>query len=63
MLFRSILKNVEIVDAEQFISTNIHEWSGFDSAGHKGTIEKLIMIYNELIDTYETDPGLKVSLK
>lgn len=59
---KDILKNVEIVDAEQFISTNVYEWSGFDSAKHKGTLEKLLAIYNQLIDTYETDPSLKVSL-
>lgn len=59
---KGVLKNVEIVDAEQFISTNVYEWSGFDSTRHKGTIEKLIVIYNQLIDTYETDPSLKVSL-
>lgn len=59
---KDILKNVEIVDAEQFISTNVYEWSGFDSTKHKETLEKLIEIYNELIDTYETDPSLKVSL-
>lgn len=59
---KGVLKNVEIVDAEQFISTNVYEWSGFDSTRHKGTIEKLIVIYNQLIDTYETDLSLKVSL-
>lgn len=59
---KGILGNVEIVDAEQFISTNVYEWSGFDFTRHKGTLEKLLIIYNQLIDTYETDPSLKVSL-
>lgn len=59
---KGILTNVEIVDAEQFISTNVYEWSAFDSAKHKGTLEKLLSIYNQLIDTYETDPSLKVFL-
>lgn len=59
---KDVLKGTEIVDAEQFISTNVYEWSSFDSTKHKGTLEKLITIYNGLIDTYETDPSLKVSL-
>jgi hypothetical protein len=59
---KDIAQKVEIVDVEQFISTNVYEWSGFDSAKQKDTIENLLSIYNGLIDTYETDPSLKVNL-
>ncbi len=59
---REIAQQVEIVDVEQFISTNIYEWSGFDSARQRATIENLITEYNKLINNYETDPSLKVDL-
>ena len=59
---KGIADQIEIIDVEQFISTNVYEWSHFDSAKQKDTIENLITIYNELISTYETDPSLKVAL-
>jgi hypothetical protein len=59
---KGIADQIEIIDVEQFISTNVYEWSHFDSAKQKDTIENLITIYNKLISTYETDPSLKVAL-
>ncbi len=59
---KGIADQIEIIDVEQFISTNIYEWSRFDSAKQKDTIENLIVVYNELVGTYETDPSLKVDL-
>lgn len=59
---KGIADQIEIIDVEQFISTNVYEWSRFDSAKQKDTIENLITVYNELVSTYETDPSLKVDL-
>lgn len=59
---KGIADQIEIIDIEQFISTNIYEWSRFDSVKQKDTIENLITVYNELVSTYETDPSLKVDL-
>jgi hypothetical protein len=58
---KGIAKRVEIIDAEQFISTNVYEWSSFDSTRQKEMIERFLDKYNELIDAYETDPSLKVN--
>lgn len=59
---KGVLHRVEIVDAEQFIATNVYEWSAFDSSKQRDSIKNMIDIYNQLIDTYETDPSLKVDL-
>lgn len=59
---KDVLKRIEIIDAEQFIATNVYEWSAFDSAKQKDPIENLINTYNDLIENYETDPSLKVTL-
>lgn len=52
---------IDIFDIEQFIATNVYEWSKFKTAEQKVTITSLIDKYNELIGTYETDPSLKVA--
>lgn len=59
---KGIADQIEIIDVEQFISTNVYEWSCFDSTKQRDTIENLVTVYNELVSTYETDPSLKVDL-
>ena len=59
---KGIADQIEIIDVEQFISTNVYEWSRFDSAKQKDTVENLITVYNQLVSTYETDPSLRVDL-
>jgi hypothetical protein len=54
---------IDIFDIEQFIATNVYEWSKFKTAEQKVTITSLIDKYNELIGTYETDPSLKVAFE
>ena len=59
---KEVLRRVEIIDAEQFIATNVYEWSAFDSTKQKDSVENLIDVYNGIIEIYETDPSLKVNL-
>lgn len=53
---------IEVFAAEQFLATNLHELSAFHVAGREATLQELIRRYNNLIETYETDPGLKIQL-
>jgi hypothetical protein len=56
----NIETRIEIIEAEQFIATNILEWSNFGNDDWKTEISRLITAYNMLIEAYETDPGLRI---
>ena len=58
----SISDRVEIFSAEQFLAANLHEISAFRVTRREATLHELIDRYNELIELYETDPGLKIPL-
>ncbi len=53
---------IEIIEAEQFIATNLHEWSRFDAAKRKQEIARLFTRYNEIVAAVETDPSLRVEI-
>lgn len=59
---RGIVERVDILDAEQFIATNIYELSGFNAGRRKPTIEHLADAYNDIVDQCETDPSLKIAV-
>lgn len=54
---------VDVFEIEQFIATNLYEWSKFDGAQRMATTEELVRRYNGIIDEYETDPSLKIALQ
>lgn len=53
---------VDILEAEQFIATNVYELSKFETAQRRVTIERLIDKYNEIVEECETDPSLMVKV-
>lgn len=53
---------IEIIEAEQFIATNILEWSCFAENSRCKEAERLISRYNEIIEEVETDPSLKITM-
>ena len=57
-----ISTRIDIIDFVQFIVTNIHEHSLFRLDDRHVRIEELIECYNKLIDTYETEPSLKIEV-
>lgn len=66
--FESIAKGfgiegrIGVIEAEQFIATNILEWSKFAGNAQKETMERLIACYNKIIDRTETDPSLRIQI-
>lgn len=54
--------SVEIIELEQFMITNIHEWSGFSSGDRKNQLHELVLRYNAVIDAHEGDPSMKIEL-
>lgn len=53
---------VDILEAEQFIATNVYEWSKFKTADRKITVERLVARYNEVVEACETDPSLRITV-
>lgn len=57
---QNLEQRVDIVDAGQFISTNLYELSQFQASSRKVTVENFVERYNEIVSANETDPGLKI---
>jgi hypothetical protein len=53
---------IDVIEAEQFIATNIMEWSEFAEKAHKEEIERLVSRYNKIVEERETDPSLKIQI-
>lgn len=53
---------IDVIEAEQFIATNILEWSQFAEKAQRLEVVKLISRYNEIIQTIETDPSLIIQI-
>jgi len=57
-----IADRIDILEIEQFMATNILEWSQFVLAQRPVTVRKLIASYNRIIEHCETDPSLKIKV-
>lgn len=53
---------IEIMDAEQFLTSNLYEISLFKTSAHAATLEKLVETYNRIISENETDPSLRIEI-
>ena len=51
-------KKIEILEWKQFLVANVFEHSRFSSRNRKVAFEKIISLYNEIVEQVETDPGL-----
>jgi Domain of unknown function (DUF4928) len=56
----AIDNRVDIVEIEQFITTNIYEWSAFERADRPAAVREIIDRYNEIVRTCESDPSLRI---
>jgi hypothetical protein len=56
-----IHEKIDVLDAEQFIVTNLHELGSFQESERRLSVEALVDKYNEIIEANETDPSLKIS--
>ncbi len=59
---QGIEKRVEIIDFVQFMSANVLEHGKFTLEGRNDYLQKLANLYNEIIDSVETDPSLRIEL-
>ena len=61
-IIQGIAGRIDILEAEQFIATNVYELSFFRAQERKITVERIINRYNEVVEDCETDPSLKVNV-
>lgn len=54
---------IDIFDIEQFVTCNLYRWAKFGRQGYKTAITNLVNRYNEIVETVETDPSLKIELR
>lgn len=57
-----IESRIDVLDAEQFLAANLHEWGRFTAESRSVATADLIKRYNQLIEDFERDPSLKVEL-
>jgi hypothetical protein len=55
-------ERIDILEIEQFVATNVLEWSAFKLAQRPLSVGELIDCYNRIIDQCETDPSLKIAI-
>lgn len=57
-----ISDRIEVWDIQQFLSANIYERGLFDRDKRQMMVGSIVAEYNSIIDTYESDPSLKISI-
>lgn len=54
---------IDVFEIEQFVALNLYELGKFGAEGRRVAITELVSRYNEIVDEFETDPGLKIELR
>lgn len=57
-----VAERIDIIEIEQFIATNVYEWTAFQQAKRSVTVRQMVEVYNRIIDQCETDPSLKIEM-
>lgn len=54
---------LDIIEIEQFIATNVYEWSIFDRDARSTAVQQIIERYNRIVAAEESDPSLRIELE
>ena len=54
--------HIDVIEAEQFIATNILKWSQFAEKTQREEVVRLISKYNEIVESVEADPSLLINM-
>jgi hypothetical protein len=55
-----VADRIDVLEIEQFVATNVYEKSRFSASNWTPTVAGLLEKYNEIIDSCESDPSLKI---
>jgi hypothetical protein len=56
-------ERIDIFEIEQFVALNLYELGRFGADGRKLAVAEMVQRYNEIVEEFETDPGLKIELR
>lgn len=51
---------LDVIEIEQFIATNIYEWSKFQRDNRSSTVAEIVARYNAIVGECESDPSLRI---
>lgn len=54
---------VDIVEIEQFIATNVYEWSKFEKSARGDSVRDLVARYNRIVADVERDPSFRIEIE
>lgn len=60
---QNVADRIDVFEIEQFIALNLYEWGQFSATGNESAVEKLVERYNQIVETVETDPSLKIRIR
>lgn len=58
----NLFERIDVLDIQQFITTNVYEWSEFRSTSRSASIRDLVDTYNRIVEAAETDHSLRIEL-
>lgn len=53
---------IDVLEIEQFITTNIYERSAFAQPKRRAAISEILDLYNSIVEKHETNPSLKIEI-
>jgi hypothetical protein len=57
-----IANRLDIFEIEQFVALNLYELGSFQKDGRRTAVLDLLKRYNEIVDTIDTDPSLRIEI-
>lgn len=58
----NVADRIDILEIEQFVATNVLEWSGFETTERPVRVRDLVECYNRIVTQHENDPSLIISV-
>lgn len=56
-------ERLDVIEIEQFIATNVYEWSVFERNARPTAVQDIIERYNRIVDGVESDPSLRIEFE
>ena len=57
-----VAERIDVIEIEQFIATNVYEWTAFQQTKRAVSVRQMVEAYNRIVDQCETDPSLKIEM-
>ena len=54
---------IDVFEIGQFVALNVYQLGAYVAEGRRSTLDSIVRRYNEIIDTVETDPSLKIDFR